>query len=214
MISSIVALLAEIVPSPAVAPVSVLSDTELYAPRPDAASLDYGVSVLVEPAPVQVAEDQDRRQLLIGYWNCVGKKTASGKPDEPYHGHMHNLWTLDKSWLLLQFKEYQPAQAQPFAEEQYWGIDPVSGAQTRPMMTSTNGFALVTASGWQDNTLRWTGTYLLAGTTFDLTETIVMLSHNKLLWTGEVIYGGTAVAGYELTCTRSSKGQNTAMPTV
>ena len=207
MISPIVSLLSDIVPSSSASSISpvIQSDTEITGTT----GLNHNVSVLTELAsPVQ---GQDRRQLFIGHWDCVGTKSAKGQPQTPYHAHMHNVWTLDQVWLLIQFREYQPTEG-PFAEHQYWGVNEQPVKQTRPMMTTTNGFGVVTAYAWEGDTLNWTGTYSVGEITFDLTEKIVILDHDKIQWGGQIILNGNLVGTYDLLCTRQNQGNDADTP--
>ncbi|HEX6289853.1 MAG TPA: hypothetical protein VFZ66_11710 [Herpetosiphonaceae bacterium] len=171
------------------------------------------MSTQTELAAAQLNEGQDRRQLFVGYWDCVGTKSTKGIGEEPYHAHMHNLWTLQNVWLLIQFQEYQPTAGKPFAEDQYWGFSDNPVKHTRPMMTTGNGFGVVTSSGWEGDTSQWTGTYSVGEITFDLTETITILDHNKIQWGGKIILGGEVVGTYDLLCTRQNQGHNGNMPT-
>lgn len=203
MFSSIIAQLTDIFPSLAHALAPVFGDQD-----------DHEVSVLTEALPEAVAESQDRRQLFIGQWECDGIKIVDGQ-ELPYTGHMQNTWTLDKTWLLIDFNETNAPAGKAFKEDQYWGFTKETGIHTRPMMTSTNGFANITSMGWVGDVSSWSGTYDLGGTRIDLTETITILGRNKFRMVGEMFIKGKSVGGYDITCTRKHKGpQHDITPTV
>jgi hypothetical protein len=193
MFSSLIAHLTEIVPSPALAAQPVYSS--------------HNVGVLTEAAPLAAVEDQDQRQMFVGRWSCTGKKVVNGQ-ELPYNGHMHNLWAIEKTWLFLDFKETQPAEGKPFAEHQYWGITQENGVNTRPMMTSTSGLAVVTSTGWQDNTSLWTGTYAISTMVLELTEKITIIDHNQFRMFGEMFLDGQSVGLYDVICTRKGSGSD------
>lgn len=205
MFSSIVAHLTDIIPSLAHAFAPVFGDHF---------DDDQEVSTLTETTPEAVVEGQDRRQLFVGQWDCTGTKVVEGK-ELPYNGYMHNLWDLDKTWLVIDFKESHPAEGKAFKEDQYWGFTKETGVHTRPMMTSTPGFAVVTSMGWVGDVTSWTGTYDIGGTRLDLAETITILGPNKFRMFGEMFVKGKSVGLYDVTCTRKHKGpHHDAMPTV
>lgn len=203
MFNSIVAHLTDIIPSLTHALAPVFGD-------PD----EQEVSVLTETAPEAVVESQDRRQLFLGQWECSGTKVVEGK-EMPYNGNMHNLWDLDKTWLVIDFKESNPPVGKAFKEDQYWGFTKETGIHTRPMMTSAPGFAIVTSMGWVGDVSSWSGTYDVAGMRMDLTETVTILGPDKIRMSGEMFVKGKSVGAYDITCTRKYKGPYyDATPTV
>lgn len=203
MFNSIVAHLTDIIPSLTNALAPVFGDHD-----------EQEVSVLTEAAPEAVVESQDRRQFFIGQWECNGTKVVEGK-ELPYTGNMHNLWDLDKTWLVIDFKESNPAVGKAFKEDQYWGFTKETGIHTRPMMTSAPGFAIVTSMGWVGDVSSWSGTYDVAGMRMDLTETVTILGHDKIRMAGEMFVKGKSVGAYDITCTRRHKGPHLdATPTV
>ncbi|MBV9790897.1 MAG: hypothetical protein JOZ51_22070 [Chloroflexi bacterium] len=206
MFNSIVAHLTDMIPSLAHALAPVFGDHF---------DDDHAVSTLTEDAPdAALAEDQDRRQVFIGHWEASGIKVVEGK-ELPYVGYMYNSWDLDKSWLVLDFKETNPPVGKAFKEDQYWGFTKETGVHTRPMMTSIPGFALVTSMGWVGDASSWTGTYDVGGTRLDLTETITLFGRNKFRMYGEMFIKGKSVGLYDITCTRKRQGNHhDATPTV
>lgn len=205
MFSSIVAHLTDIIPSLAQALAPVFGDHF---------DDDHEVSTLTATLPEAVAESQDRRQIFVGQWECSGNKVVDGQ-ELPYTGHMHNSWTLDKTWLLIDFKETHPPVGKAFKEDQYWGFTKETGIHTRPMMTSTNGFANVTSMGWVGDASSWSGSYDIGGTRLDLAETITLLGPNQFRMVGELFHKGKSVGGYDITCTRKHKSHHhDTLPTV
>lgn len=206
MFSSIVAHLTEIIPSLAHVFAPVFGG-QTNTGHSSEFETEHEVSMLTETDPAAAVDGQDRRQVFVGKWDCAGTKVVNGQ-ELPYLGHMHNLWTLDKSWLLLDFKEAQPAEGKAFAEDQYWSYTKETGIHTRPMMTSTNGFAVVTSTGWIGNMTSWSGTYDIGGVRLDLTETITILGPSQFRMFGEMFLKGTSVGSYDVTCTRKHKGHH------
>lgn len=205
MFNSIVAHLTDIIPSLTHALAPVFGDQ---------VDDNQAISTLTETAPDAMAESQDRRQFFLGHWDCTGSKVVEGK-ELPYSGYMHNSWDVGGTWLVIDFKETNPPVGKAFTEDQYWGFTKETGVHTRPMMTSAPGFAVVTSMGWAGDVSTWTGTYDVAGTRMDITETVTILGPNTCRMAGEMFIKGTSVGGYDLTCTRKHKGHHhDATPTV
>jgi hypothetical protein len=210
MISPIVALLSEIIPSPAASIISPML-------QPDAQSAgtpeqDHDANARTQRARPRVTEDQDRRQMLIGEWNCVGTKWSNETGELPYYGHLRNEWALDKAWLVIHFKENQVPQTQAFSEDQYWGISADPFKQTRVLMTNGTGLAILTASEWQTDTVMWTGTYTVGITTFELTEKMIILNQDQFRWIGEIILNGGVVGTYDVVCSRLGQSNDPDTP--
>jgi hypothetical protein len=209
MFSALLSQLAEIIPSLDPAAVSALGAQPGSATR--------NARVLTEAAPLSDMEAQDWRQWFVGRWDCAGTKVVNGQ-ELPYFGKLHNLWAIEKTWLLLDFIESEPVEGKPFAEHQYWGFTPENGLNTRPMMTSVSGLAVITSSGWVDNSSLWTGTYTVGSVVLNLTEKITILNDDQCRFFGEMFFNNQSAGMYDMTCTRKNhgngNGHHNSMPTV
>jgi hypothetical protein len=110
------------------------------------------------PAPALKPEMQPLA-FFLGEWNCEGEFTASKKP---IAAHISTTPDLDGSWIAFRWTDRAPS---PFHALELFGYDKTAKHFTNFIYDNFGGVRLFNSSGWEADTLTWTGNALAASAT-------------------------------------------------
>lgn len=103
------------------------------------------------PAPGALKPELQPFSLFIGQWDCAGEFTASKKP---ISSHISISSDLDGSWLAFRWDDNAPS---VFHALELWGFDKSANHFTNFIHDNFGGVRLFTSSGWDAQTLIWSG---------------------------------------------------------
>jgi len=92
--------------------------------------------------------------FFVGEWNCEGEFVASKKP---IAAHITIAPDLDGSWLVFRWDDKAPNR---FHAMELWGFDKTTNHFTNFIYDNFGGARQFNSSGWDADTLTWTGNML------------------------------------------------------
>lgn len=99
--------------------------------------------------------------FFLGEWNCEGEFVASKKT---IASHIAIAPDLKGSWLVFRWDDKAPNR---FHALDFWGFDKAANHFTNFIHDNFGGARLFNSSGWDGDTLIWTGNLLASPPTLD-----------------------------------------------
>jgi hypothetical protein len=116
------------------------------------------IVILIAAAAVAQPSLQDL-QPFLGTFKCSGMTFASEMgPEHPTRGGVTSKWTLDKKWLEVRYNETKTSKnAHPYSVVAFWGYDSGTKKLVAVSVDNQSGYSTEESSGWEGDTLTWTG---------------------------------------------------------
>lgn len=146
------------------------------------------------------------RQLdfLAGNWQCTG--IAYANPMMPEHATRADVtakWGMDGYWLPFTYAEKKTAEnPTPFMVTGFMGYDAQRKQFVMSGVDNMGGYSTGSSSGWNGNTLTFSGPWHMAAMTATSRDTFTKKSEREFTHTGEIEMDGKWVKVGEETCTR------------
>jgi hypothetical protein len=107
-------------------------------------------------APAALKPEIQPLAYFLGEWNCEGEFTASKKP---IAAHISTTPDLDGAWIAFRWTDRAPSQ---FHALELFGYDKTAKHFTNFIHDNFGGVRMFNSSGWEADTLTWTGNALAA----------------------------------------------------
>jgi hypothetical protein len=105
-------------------------------------------------APPTLKAELQPLASFVGEWNCEGEFVAS---KTPIAAHIAIAPDLDGTWLTFRWDDKAPNRFHAF---EVWGFDKTAKHFTNFIYDNFGGARLFQSSGWEGDTLTWTGNAL------------------------------------------------------
>ncbi|MBV8116541.1 MAG: hypothetical protein JOY69_01705 [Candidatus Eremiobacteraeota bacterium] len=151
------------------------------------------------PTPVPIPHpDFTAMKYLIGTWQCTQPLRGKMRPEtDVYTMSQDGMWMVEQS-TAPPFDQYRTV---PQNGMGYLTYDPTVKMWVTTGIDSLGGYGLQSASGWQGNTITWSGKGL-DGTTF--TDVITKVSDTKTTDDNTTTDPQGKVTKVTITCTKSA----------
>jgi hypothetical protein len=149
------------------------------------------------PKPNPILKQQ--LQYFAGTWRCTGASTM-GK------GHATTAtatlaWELNGFFLNVRYQEKKtPVNPMPLTAVEHWGYSDELKKLVAGQVDNYGGYGTQATSGWEGDTMVWTGDYHSMGTKMPSRDTFVKKSEHELTHLGEVQMNGAWTKQDEETC--------------
>jgi hypothetical protein len=157
------------------------------------------------PAPMDPPKPNpalDQIKFFAGSWQCSGTAYTEGSR-HPTTARVNMGWDLNGFFMNLRYEEQKTAvNPMPLTAVEHWGYSDELKKLVAGQVDSMGGYGTQSTAGWQDNTMVWTGSTHMMGTTMPSRDTFVRKGENEVTHLGEVQVNGTWTKFDEETCYR------------
>jgi hypothetical protein len=144
----------------------------------------------------------DQLKYFAGSWQCAGTGYVEGK-GHPTSARVNMGWDLNGFFMNLRYEELKTAvNPMPLTAVEHWGYSDELKKLVAGQVDSMGGYGTQSTAGWQDNTMVWTGSTHMMGTTMPSRDTFVRKGENEVTHLGEVQVNGAWTKFDEETCYR------------
>jgi hypothetical protein len=119
---------------------------------------------------------------FAGTWRCSGKAFASAwGPEHATRATIHVVWKLRGYWLAIDYEEVKSAgNPHPAEGYVYWGYDEGTQKLTGHAVDNGGGHSTIESTGWEGDTIVWSGPMHVAGMTIASRNTFVKKSASEI----------------------------------